>query len=351
MGRARIDLAEGLLPDALQEVQDALTRLTGLPVLFLDPLGHPLAACEDLSGFCRHLTRGVAVNRPCLECGRTVQVPQVGPLDVEFALPRSALHHCPLGLADVAVPICCEGGIEAVLLTAQTPTGEGALAGAVEPIPRETDEWLRTARGRPARPSVEMEAIGAGLSAVAEMAATMIAARRRNLRLANRVRQQSRWIQEHTLVDAVTGLANHRRFIQSLETEIARAARYQRDLSVAVLEVEHFRRIDAELGHDTGDALLRAVAQCLVSNLRCADLVARIGGDEFAILFAETKRTDAMIALARVEVRLGDLSYSAELPAEVRFAISVLDLATLGYEGLLTVVDPCSIARRREIAG
>lgn len=335
MGRTRLDLAEGLLPDNLQDIQDALTRFVGLPVLFLDPIGHPLAACEDLSSFCRHLTRGVALDRPCLGCGRQVTPPDPLGLELESAFTSPAPHRCPLGYSDLAVPIHYEGELEAILLTTQVYLAEETEISA-EPAPAPQEEWPEIARAFPRRTAAELEAIGLGLVALAETAGALIGARRRSFRLAERVRQQSRWIQEHARTDTLTGLANRKRFLESLEAEIARAARYQRELSVAILDVQDFREINAEYGHDTGDAMLRAVARCLASSLRSTDLLARIGGDEFAIVFTETPRTEAMIALARLESRIADLNRSGELPAEVRLASGVLDLATFGQEGLLT---------------
>lgn len=337
MRRERIDLTEGLLPDSLQDIQDALSSFVGLPVLFVDPTGHPLAACEDLANFCRQLTRGVALDRPCLSCGREVTPPDpLRLVELESAFSAPAVHRCPLGYADLAVPIHCEGELEAALLTSQALlVEEGGRRPESAPAALE-EEWLETASGFPRRTAAELAAIGPGLAAVAEMAGALIGARRRSLRLAERVRQQSRWIQEHARTDTLTGLANRRSFLESLEGEIARAARYQRDLSVAILDLKDFREVNAEYGHATGDAMLRAVARCLASNLRSTDLAARIGGDEFAIVFTETPRTEAMIALARLESRLADLNESGELPAEVRLASGVLDIATLGQDGLLT---------------
>jgi len=320
MRRERVDLAEGLLPDNLQEIQDALTRGVGWPVLFVDPVGRPLAACEDLSSFCRQLTRGVAVDRPCLDCGRRLALPEMRSLDCDVTLIQPSLHRCPLGCADVAVPVSCEGEIEALLVTAQTRSEAG------------------------------LEAAVAGLAAVAEIAGALMAARRRNLRLAQRVRQQNRWIQEQTRVDALTGLPNRRRFVEALEAEIARAARYQRDLSVAILDLEDLHRINADSGHEAGDAMLQAVARRLSSNLRSTDLVARVGGAEFALLFPETKRTEAMIALARLEPRLRELNASGELPAEVHLAAEVLDLATSGSERLRAALSDSRRSRAGALA-
>ncbi len=248
------------------------------------------------------------MDRPCLDCGRRLAVPEVRSLDCDVTLVLPSPHRCPLGGADVAVPLHVEGELQAVLVTAQTRLEAG------------------------------LEAAGAGLAAVAELVGALLAARRRNLRLAERVRQQRRQLQEQTRVDALTGLPNHRHFVESLEAELARAARYQRDLSVAILGLEDLRRINAESGREAGDVVLRAVARCLSSNLRSIDLVARVGAAEFALLFPETKRTEAMIALARLEPRLRELNISGELPAEVRLAADVLDLATSGPEGLRTAV-------------
>jgi len=328
MGRERLELTEGLLPERIQGIQDALTQFVGLPVLFLDPLGHPLAACEEIAGFCRHLTRGLALDRPCLGCGREVTPPDPLKLDLEDALAPPAVHRCPLGLLDLAVPIHREGELEAVLLTAQVRTEEPGAAA--------DEEWTETTCAFPRRSQAELERIGLGLAATAEVAGELIGARRRNLRLAERVRQHSRWIQEHARTDTLTGLANRRSFLETLEMETTRAVRHQRDLSVALLDLKDFREINAEYGHATGDAVLRAVARSLARCFRCTDVVARIGGDEFAIVFPETKRTDAMIALARLDARLADLNDSGELPAEVHLATGVLDLATLGPDGLLT---------------
>ena len=82
--------------------------------------------------------------------------------------------------------------------------------------------------------------------------------------------------------DAVTGLANHRRFHERLHEEVERALRYDHPLSVAVIDIDHFKRVNDTHGHQTGDRVLAEVAHRLALEARTGDVVARVGGEEFA---------------------------------------------------------------------
>ena len=100
--------------------------------------------------------------------------------------------------------------------------------------------------------------------------------------------------------DSLTGLANRRLFDESLQREAARSQRLATPLSLLVLDVDHFKQVNDSYGHQTGDAVLREVAEALVANTKNFDVAARYGGDEFVVLLPGCGREDAMRVADRV---------------------------------------------------
>jgi len=88
--------------------------------------------------------------------------------------------------------------------------------------------------------------------------------------------------------DYLTGLKNSRAFYESIDYESARSRRYKRPFAIAYIDLDNFKHINDALGHDTGDDVLRTVADVVKKNVRESDIVSRLGGDEFAVLFPET---------------------------------------------------------------
>jgi diguanylate cyclase (GGDEF)-like protein len=99
--------------------------------------------------------------------------------------------------------------------------------------------------------------------------------------------------------DSLTGLANTRSFYEALNREILRLDRYDSPFTLAYADLDQFKSVNDALGHAAGDELLRKIAHALKSSLRDSDLIARMGGDEFAILMPETDRNAAEFALTR----------------------------------------------------
>jgi diguanylate cyclase (GGDEF)-like protein len=100
--------------------------------------------------------------------------------------------------------------------------------------------------------------------------------------------------------DALTGLPNRRAFEEDLAREAARAARTGAPLAVVVLDVDRFKAVNDAHGHAAGDAVLRAVAARAGAAVRAGDVLARVGGEEFAILLAGTDLARAVEAAERI---------------------------------------------------
>lgn len=104
--------------------------------------------------------------------------------------------------------------------------------------------------------------------------------------------------------DALTGLLNRRAFVDTIEREVARARRYDRRLTMILLDLDDFKAVNTELGLLVGDAVLAEVAERLREVARASDVVCRWGGDEFAIILPESSLTDAEGLFARVAATL-----------------------------------------------
>lgn len=100
--------------------------------------------------------------------------------------------------------------------------------------------------------------------------------------------------------DPLTGLANRRSFEDVLDREINRARRRSEPLTLAMVDIDHFKSVNDSFGHPTGDAVLRAVGTALVVNTKSFDVVARLGGDEFAVILPTCAASDAQSVAERL---------------------------------------------------
>jgi diguanylate cyclase (GGDEF)-like protein/PAS domain S-box-containing protein len=153
----------------------------------------------------------------------------------------------------------------------------------------------------------------------------------------------ARRLHDLALRDPLTGLRNHRDFREALEIEIERAARYGRDLSVAIFDVDDFTRLNAQAGRANGDSILRGVARVIEQVSRRPDLAARIGGDEFGLILPETHADGATRAGERVVTRIAEL-YDGEFT--VSFGTANWSTSEKTAEGLLWAAER-SLAERK----
>lgn len=100
--------------------------------------------------------------------------------------------------------------------------------------------------------------------------------------------------------DPLTGLPNHRAFRERLAAEVARAVRHETELALVIVDLDHFAQVNTALGHHGGDAVLADMAAVMRANARGSDMVARIGGQQFAVLMPECSSWGAWIATERL---------------------------------------------------
>ncbi|MDZ4297675.1 MAG: GGDEF domain-containing protein [Moraxellaceae bacterium] len=149
-------------------------------------------------------------------------------------------------------------------------------------------------------------------------------------------REREHRIHQLSRTDALTGLHNRRRILELLDELSQVCARQQVPLTVAILDLDHFKQVNDNWGHPVGDAVLKQAAQCLKDHVRAGDQVGRYGGEEFMVLLPSANAEDAQAVLNRcrqalTELRIdngagGQLSTSASFGATIHQANSTVDL-------------------------
>lgn len=130
---------------------------------------------------------------------------------------------------------------------------------------------------------------------LALLAWLMVTGRDRAVRLAEAMTEELRRVAQH---DPLTDLPNRALFSDRLDRELARARRQHGRFAMVFLDLDHFKPINDNFGHDVGDQVLQQVARRLQNCVRSTDTVGRIGGDEFVVLMAQLSESDVILALA-----------------------------------------------------
>jgi diguanylate cyclase (GGDEF)-like protein len=120
----------------------------------------------------------------------------------------------------------------------------------------------------------------------------------------SKLKQALRHEKELARTDTLTTIANRRAFFEIAGNELSRMNRYKRPFTIAYLDLDDFKLVNDQLGHEAGDDLLRRVAIAIGSTIRSSDLIARVGGDEFAILLPETNEDQARSVMVKINASL-----------------------------------------------
>jgi diguanylate cyclase (GGDEF)-like protein len=124
-------------------------------------------------------------------------------------------------------------------------------------------------------------------------------------------------------VDKLTGVSNRQTLLASLFNEVDRAHRYERPLSVAFVDIDHFKAVNDTYGHSIGDVVLRGVAQTLKANLRATDMVGRYGGEEFMLLLTETDVEEGAVLAEKLRSLVARQTFSVEGNPALSVTISI----------------------------
>ncbi|MFH1914773.1 MAG: PAS domain S-box protein [Pseudomonadota bacterium] len=129
-------------------------------------------------------------------------------------------------------------------------------------------------------------------------------------------------LRELATTDSLTGLSNRRRFMELAEREFARGKRYQGALTMLMMDIDHFKRVNDTHGHDVGDEVLRELAHISRAALREPDVLGRLGGEEFGVLLPETDSVAALEVAERLR-RAIENTPIATAAGEMRITVSI----------------------------
>ncbi len=135
---------------------------------------------------------------------------------------------------------------------------------------------------------------------------------------------------EMAIRDGLTGLFNHRHTQERLSEEFARAQRFQRELSILFMDVDHFKFYNDAHGHQAGDVILETIGKLMASVSRESDVVSRWGGEEFIVIAAETNKKQACALAEKIRVMIAghDFPHAAEQPlGKISLSIGVATIS------------------------
>src|SRR4051812_26322645 len=138
----------------------------------------------------------------------------------------------------------------------------------------------------------------------------------RNAELLDRLRAQA-------TIDPLTGCHNRRGFDEILGVEFSRAKRYGRPLTLVLLDIDHFKTVNDQLGHEVGDNALQRIGRAVRHTFRSTDSACRYGGEEFALIFPETAKEEGTRLAERLRILVETLPPNAEVPRSITASFGV----------------------------
>jgi two-component system, cell cycle response regulator len=153
---------------------------------------------------------------------------------------------------------------------------------------------------------------------------------RARVRAALRTKRYLDLLSVRAQIDGLTGLYNRAYFDQRLAEEVSAASRYGRRVSLLLVDLDHFKRVNDTFGHPFGDLVLQRTGETLQASLRTTDAACRYGGEEFAIVMTETSLQSASLAAERIRLRIAAMALAPKgVPYQVTASLGVASTDSL----------------------
>jgi two-component system cell cycle response regulator len=153
--------------------------------------------------------------------------------------------------------------------------------------------------------------------------------------------------EEQAFTDYLTGLANRRRFERQLEREVSRTQRFGHPLTLLMIDIDHFKRLNDTFGHNAGDLAIRAIGKVLQEGTRGIDLAARIGGEEFAVLLVETDQQGGEEVAERLRIAISSMGLPFGARVTASFGVAECPSCAQTSEGILAAADEALYEAKR----
>jgi len=151
-----------------------------------------------------------------------------------------------------------------------------------------------------------------------------IRAGKRIVDLQSELLESNRRLELLSITDGLTRLYNHRRFQDEMVRAFDESQRYQRPLSLAIIDIDFFKKVNDTYGHAAGDDVLKTVARLFMDSVRSTDLVARYGGEEFTVMMPETDMGDAIAFAEKIRTLVEEATIETQAgPVRVTVSIGV----------------------------
>ncbi len=145
-----------------------------------------------------------------------------------------------------------------------------------------------------------------------------------------------------TTIDGLTQVFNRRYFEETLEREIARCHRYEREMALILIDIDHFKQVNDRFGHLAGDHILKGLAKLIQLQIRRADVFARYGGEEFAILLPEVNAKGAMLTAEKTRKLVERTEFRFDrkkIPITISLGVAALTPRVKDAAGMIKAAD------------